>query len=439
MPHTDPFDRQITIGLGCFLEQTRIAASADGYDVTLDLYPEGPDGPVARATFAKGGNPDPLAAHIMNRRSVKEAFANTPVSGEKAEKLRQYCEVHIDQPTVNLLIDITWQAQRLEMNIPRTMQESVEWMRFGKAEINASPDGIALGGPLLESMMLAGILSREAQSDPKSQGFKEGVKVWEQMFAATPAFVSMTTDGNTRKDQIEVGARWVRLNLTTTALGLSLHPISQAAQEYEEMKPHFNAAHDLLAQDGQTVQMLGRLGYGPNTPRAPRWHWRQSCAMADQTKGPPDTSPFLLFEVFTEIGILEQLSRALLEARLPDGIIASHFGVLNHLMRGRDGQTPLKLARAFQTPKTSMTHTLKVLEQRGLIELRSNPDDGRSKQAWITDAGRAMIAATIQDLADHYGKLAQDLDMQALGDIKPVLANLRAYLDDRREQKTENR
>ena len=160
--------------------------------------------------------------------------------------------------------------------------------------------------------------------------------------------------------------------------------------------------------------------------------------MADQTKGPTDTSPFLLFEVFTEIGILEQLSRALLEARLPDGIIAPHFGVLNHLMRGRDGQTPLKLARAFQIPKTSMTHTLKVLEKRGLIELRSNPDDGRSEQAWITDNGRAMIGATIQDLAGHYGKLAQDLDMQALGDIKPVLANLRVYLDDRREQKTKN-
>ena len=180
---------------------------AGGYDVTLDLYPEGPDGPVVRATFAKGGNPDPLAAHIMNRRSAKEAFADTPVSGEKAEQLHQYCEVHIDQATVNRFKDITWLAQRLEMNIPRTLQESVKWMRFGKADINASPDGIVLGCPLLESMMLA----------------------------------------------------------------VSLHPSSQAAQEYEEMKPHFNAAYDLLAQDGQTVQMLGRLGYVPNTLRAPRW------------------------------------------------------------------------------------------------------------------------------------------------------------------------
>jgi hypothetical protein len=271
LPHTDPFDRQITIGLGCFLEQTRIAASADGYDVALDLYPEGPDGPVARATFEKGGSPDPLAAHIMNRRSAKEAFADTPVSNEQADQLRQYCEVHIDQPMVQRLKKITWAAQRLEMHIPRTMHESVEWMRFGKAEINASPDGIALSGPFLETLMLAGILSREAQGDQNSQGFKEGVKTWKQMFAATPAYVSMTTDGNTRKDQIETGARWVRLNLATTALGLSLHPISQAVQEYDEMKPHFKAVHDLLATDGQTVQMLGRLGYGPQTPRAPRW------------------------------------------------------------------------------------------------------------------------------------------------------------------------
>ena len=37
----------------------------------------------------------------------------------------------------------------------------------------------------------------------------------------------------------------------------------------------------------------------------------------------------VLFEVFKEIGIIEQLSRALLEARLPDGLIAPHFGVGN--------------------------------------------------------------------------------------------------------------
>jgi hypothetical protein len=271
LPQTDPFDRQITIGLGCFLEQTRIAASADGYEVTLDLYPEGLDGPIARATFVKGGEVDPLAAHIMARRSNKEPYEATKVPAELAQQLRAYSDVYTDEETVGLLQDLTSQATLIEMNTARTMQESIDVMRFGKAEINATPDGLAIGGGFFESLMLAGILTREALADPTTQAFKEGVKAFENLMRATPAFVALTSEGNTRQDQIETGTRWVRLNLMTTALGLSLHPVSQALQEYSEMEPLYLASHELLATEGQTVQMLGRLGYGPNTPRTPRW------------------------------------------------------------------------------------------------------------------------------------------------------------------------
>jgi len=69
---------------------------------------------------------------------------------------------------------------------------------------------------------------------------------------------------------------------------------------------------------------------------------------------------------FLEVGILAQLSRTLFSLRLPPGISVSQFTVLNHLVRVRDGGTPLELARAFQVPKTSMTHSLNVLERHGL-------------------------------------------------------------------------
>ena len=78
----------------------------------------------------------------------------------------------------------------------------------------------------------------------------------------------------------------------------------------------------------------------------------------------------LYFSLFNEIGIIEQLGRALFESQLPDGFLMSHFSVLNHLIRVQDGQTPLKLAQAFQLPKTTMTHTLSVLEKHGLRNLR---------------------------------------------------------------------
>ena len=38
-----------------------------------------------------------------------------------------------------------------------------------------------------------------------------------------------------------------------------------------EMAAHYKATHEMLAKPGETVQMLGRLGYGPETPFTPRW------------------------------------------------------------------------------------------------------------------------------------------------------------------------
>ncbi|WP_299599101.1 MarR family transcriptional regulator [uncultured Tateyamaria sp.] len=146
-----------------------------------------------------------------------------------------------------------------------------------------------------------------------------------------------------------------------------------------------------------------------------------------------DTDPSVFFEVFNEIGIIEQLSRAILEARLPYGLIAPHFSVLNHLTRVSDGRTPMEMARAFQVPKTSMTHTLKGLEAHGLVETRPNPEDGRSKRVWLTQAGRDLRAEVIAALGPDFAKLTREFDVARLVEIRPVLSDLRAYLDAARD------
>lgn len=272
LPQTDPFDRQLHIGIGCFLELMRMAAAEAGHGIDLTLHPDGPEGPVALARFLPAGaEPDPLFAHAAARRSCKEPFADRPVDPEAAAELAALAEIHTDPEMVAALKQLTWEAWRVETFTPRTMQESVDLMRFGRAEIDASPDGIDLGGPFLEALMLAGIVNRAAQADQTSRGFQAGVDIYERMLAATPAYATLTSEENTRADQIEAGRRWLRLNLTTTALGLSLHPVSQALQEFPEMAPHHTRAHELLAPNGGTVQMLGRLGYGPDVAQTPRW------------------------------------------------------------------------------------------------------------------------------------------------------------------------
>jgi DNA-binding MarR family transcriptional regulator len=139
------------------------------------------------------------------------------------------------------------------------------------------------------------------------------------------------------------------------------------------------------------------------------------------------------FMLFTEIGIIEQLSRTLIQDRLPNGMLTSHFSVLNHLTRVQDGQTPLTLANAFQVPKTTMTHTLGGLEKRGLVRIAPNPADGRSKCVWLTDEGTAFRQQAIMSLAPEMMKMAETIDMDEISEILPALAAVRAYLDKARD------
>lgn len=271
LPETDPFDRQLTIGMGCFLELLSIAAAQEGHGVRFEFFPQGEEGPVAVALFEGQSSPDPLFAHVLDRRSCKEPFEPRMVPAADVAALADHASIVTDESKVATLRDLTWEAWQIEAATPRTYRESVELMRFGKAEINANPDGIDLGGAFLEGLMVVGALTREQQLDPNSFSFQEGVRVYREMLAATQAYAVLTSAGNSRLDQIEAGRRWLRLNLAVTGLGLSLHPVSQALQEYPEMADVRSRAHALLAETGQTVQMLGRLGYGPKTPRTPRW------------------------------------------------------------------------------------------------------------------------------------------------------------------------
>ena len=274
LPHTDPYDRQLTIGMGCFLELMAIAASADGQAVEIALFPEGdaPDAPVAEVTFRAGDvRADPLGAAILDRRSCKEPFLDQPVAATDVQALEPLAQIITDPARVAELRELTWAAHLVEVTTPHTLGESVDVMRLGRREIEAKPYGIDLGGPLLEGLMLAGLLTRESLRDMDSTGFRQSLEIYRTMLHATPAYAVITTQGNSREDQIGAGRDYMRLNLATTQLGLALHPVSQALQEYPEMAEHYAHAQGLLGGPGATVQMLARLGHGPKVAQSPRW------------------------------------------------------------------------------------------------------------------------------------------------------------------------
>ncbi len=148
----------------------------------------------------------------------------------------------------------------------------------------------------------------------------------------------------------------------------------------------------------------------------------------------PDKTTNLFFNFFNEIAILGQLSGRLLEQKLPDGFLVSHFAVLNHLVRRGDKCTPLALARAFQVPKTTMTHTLAGLEKAGLVLLTPNPKDGRSKCVILTDEGRKFRDDAITRLTPHFTTMAKEINIENIAKILPILQEMREYLDEKRSK-----
>jgi hypothetical protein len=272
LPETDPFDRQLTIGMGCFLELMVMAAAQGGHAVELTLFPEGESGPVAHAVLTPGGVPDPLFAHVLTRRTCKEPFEDRPLSVAHAKALEGYAdEIIVDDARVSALRDLTQRAWDIEQTTPRTWKESIDLCRVGAGEINANPDGIDLGGPMFNVLGPLGLITRQDMLNPDGTGFKQTMAKYHQLLAATRAYSVITTPGNTPAEQIQAGQRWLRLNLMATGLGVSVHPASQALQEYAEMNGPHQELHKMLRPDGGKVQMLARLGYGPIVPESPRW------------------------------------------------------------------------------------------------------------------------------------------------------------------------
>ncbi|MBT5413238.1 MAG: twin-arginine translocation pathway signal protein [Rhodospirillaceae bacterium] len=287
LPETDPFGRQILIGHGCFLELASIAAAQGGHRMEIDLFPEGAYGtegiderPVARIRFIAdpGVAKDPLFAAIPLRRSTKEPYTDRPLAPDHAEALRRAhrsaaaaLALATEAAHVARIRAVATEAMRIEMETPRTLLESLKLTRIGADEIARHRDGIDLHGPFFWWAKRLGLMSIEEAATPGTQAHQAGLDYALGYFAGTHGFGWLTTADNTRESQVEAGRAYARLNLAATLLGVAMHPVSQALQEYPEVDV---ARRSMLAETatlpGHTVQMLFRLGYADRPDPSPR-------------------------------------------------------------------------------------------------------------------------------------------------------------------------
>lgn len=286
LPFTDPFDRQITMGCGAFLELYRIAAAQLGHAAEISFFPEGEPTPrldarplaYVRFNPAASAALDPLFAHIPARRTNRNDYeaASIPADADlvrvagAVEGFVGAAQWTVEPAKVAALRDLVWRAFDRELRTRGAQEETFGWLRFGRNEIAEHRDGLAIEGPMVPLFKALGFLGRDDLLNPESTANKQAAAEWRRKAETSPAFVWLTTANDAPSTRLSAGMAYARLNLAATAAGLAMHPWSQALQEYEEMTELYAEARELLGVGEEIVQMLVRIGYADAVAPAAR-------------------------------------------------------------------------------------------------------------------------------------------------------------------------
>jgi nitroreductase len=289
LPETDPWFRQIVVSQGTFIEALVMALHERGVTPEVTLFPEGAfaprqldDRPVARIAWnpnAPAGARDPLFTQILRRHTAKVDYdTSRPVAADAIAALQASqadAQVHFGATTdprqVEALRRLCWESARVELLTERTVMESIRLTRVGPDEINRHRDGISINAFVPRLANAVGAFDRTKPPAEGTTAYRQMMSRFEGHSRTAMGFVWLSTDtsahaaaNTTRHAEVRAGRAYMRLQLAATRIGLQVHPMSQAVQEFPEMKPHFDELHRLLVgkpASQETVQMFCRMGY----------------------------------------------------------------------------------------------------------------------------------------------------------------------------------
>ena len=269
------------------LELLRQAAAEKGWLAEILPFPDGEPQPrldqrrVATVAFKEDANTDrdPLFQDALARRTTRAVFdASKPVSLETLNQLMAAPRAQssaggtLAEDKRARLIDFAARSWNIEHDTNSTRRETIKLIRIGNHAVAENPDGIALSGIAMGFFKMLGIVTPKTLDTPGSQAYEQGLQGYLDLINSARGFVWLASETNTRRDQINAGRDWVRMNLAAQSAGLAIHPLSQALQEFPEMAgPYDELRTELGVAEGGAVQMLARIGYAPFPEPSPRW------------------------------------------------------------------------------------------------------------------------------------------------------------------------
>jgi hypothetical protein len=274
LPETDPFARQTVISLGTFLAVIDARAAQLGYRADIDLLPDGEldeQGlarlPAARVTLSRDTNARSrfaAAADVdaLTTATVKYRYRPAEVTTGLTDRITAWAtdgiriEVVSDPDEVAWLNRVSIDAFTIEMEHEPTLIETHQSTRWNGRARRADPYGLAFTANFpRRTLWLADAFMTIAPQKPAAFG-RTGIRLFTEALDDVNAYVTLISNDNNRRTQIETGMALQALWMELHSSGHVVLANSQALQEYPAMAPLYAEVHERLAPDGGTVQML---------------------------------------------------------------------------------------------------------------------------------------------------------------------------------------
>ncbi|MFD7624899.1 nitroreductase family protein [Streptomyces sp. NPDC059851] len=291
MHRADPDHRALHVGCAAALFNLRVSAAHHGLQAVVRLLPDASD-PwlLAEVGFTEPVGDDrdlaDLYPALRRRHTSRFPFGDEPVptallDGLRAAALLEGCRLEVPDPWhVDTLLGLVRDAEQREEVDPGVRAETAAWTydTAGSAHTAASAAGAGAGAgaggggagarPRRDGIPAAAFGPRGTGGTATVRDFGRARPVAGRdraAFEERPQLVLLGTAGDAPTDWLRAGQALERVLLQATADGLATSMTSQLLEWPELRWP----ARNPVAGTGH-VQMVVRLGYGPQGPGTPR-------------------------------------------------------------------------------------------------------------------------------------------------------------------------
>lgn len=269
LPRTDPDERGLHLGCGAALFNLRVAAAAKGLAPVVRLLPAPDDAELLAEVGLLGStSPDETLARlypaISRRHSSRFPFRDEHIPAAVAERLCDAAHAEGAQLVfpgawhVRSILELVQDAEGRQAMAPGIRGETAQWTRTEPSDVVGAPDGIPAEafGP------------RQHGTTAPVRDFAVGRpmpgRTWAS-FEKNPHIALLGTVRDGPADWLLAGQALERVLLQATVDGLVASMTSQPL-EWPELRW---VARDPVSAMAH-VQMVLRLGYGPEGPASPR-------------------------------------------------------------------------------------------------------------------------------------------------------------------------